>query len=1379
MTFRFWIAALCALWLGGLPPVQAQPMRVLQDHAQGLEDGPLRVLERTEEGVVFEVVVRWDAPLSEVARSGEDLSTLALRVVRGTGVVSEAVALPSLAPPVVEVLAADYDEVPYVAPRGAALDEAFVGPAAEVMAVGTERQQPTGTFVARLLRYDPDRQTLRRYRRIVASVRFAASAGRGIDGAASRTGGAANPHLAVEQSVLASGTWFKVPVTQEGIYRIDRALLDALGVDPGAVDPNRVAVFGNGGAPLPALNSAPRIADLAENASFVVGGGDGSFDAGDGVYFYGAAPNGWRWDPEAAADGASGWRHYINLFSTRNFYFIRIDAASAQRVGNPGFAGLSGASVRTQVTGRVFREQDLPDGMIDRDGGGSGLDWMGQEVVTSRPTATVLDTIPAGIAAGTVRYRARVATRTSSASLALLSDGRALGTPLRPRAGGSLAGDDVGVFEEEVAAGARLRLQLQLVGSSTQGWIDYVEAFYPKSLQAEDGYLRFHTPGGEAGPFEFVLSGFGAEPQVWDVTEPEAIRRLGVRSDGGTYRVQVATEAPDSPRELVAFVPSGAAVRTLSGGTPVPNQNLHGVAGFPDYVIVVAEAFREAADELAAHRAADGLTPLVVNVEDIYNEFSGGLMDMRAVRDYLAFLYARGPGSDPALRYALLFGDGHYDFRGIRRNGDQNNWVPVYETENSFDRIDSYTSDDYFGLLDPDEGVWALNDRTERVDIGIGRLPVRSAAEALTMVEKIRWYENPATRGAWRTRYTFVADDQFPNSYDTDLHVQNADLVADTVEANFPRMNLQKIYSTTYPRVQTALGARYPEAHEDIIRSFNEGTLVWNYSGHGGSSALADEKLLVKEDIMLLDNSDRLPIVITATCSFGRYDLVDEQSGAEVFLLNASGGAAGVFTTTRLVYTSNSPTTFNLALNVTLNRYLLSRGSDGRPLRLGDAYRLTKRSSAGVQANNRKFSFLGDPGMRIQLPEREVVVTAVNGETVGSAGRLGARAARGERATSTALASHTTGVDVAAPAVERQTAARPLMPALQALEEAEITGEVLGFDGLRDTGYDGEVEVAVFDAERRVLLPDEVVRYTPGYYDVRSGLIYRGRATVRDGVWTARFVVPRDISYSNESGRISAYVTDDEARDGFGATEDFLIGGTSANPVQDDEGPRISLFMNDTTFVPGGLVGTTPVFVAKLFDRNGINTVGAGVGHELLLTVDGEEQEAIDVGRFYRGDLDSFRSGTVEFEMPEQAPGPHTLTLRAWDVANNSSSATLDYYVEPDGELVLRNVYNYPNPTTGPTRFVFEHNQQPGTVARVQLRIYTLAGRPVRTLDAEETLAAGALMGSVVQIRWDGRDEDFDPLATGIYLYKVRVEVERPDGETQVSERIERLAVIR
>ncbi|MEM1042833.1 MAG: type IX secretion system sortase PorU [Bacteroidota bacterium] len=1370
LALSLWIALFSGAVGAGVPPVQAQVAFAPQlgSASQPEQTPALRVVEQTDQRIVYEVRVDWPEPLADAVRASDDLASARLRAARGDGSVSAFLSLPSLAQPAVEVLAADYDEVTYAAPSDDAALDGLVGPVAEVTALGMERRRPAGTFVARLLRYDPERGTLRRYRRIRAAVRFPAARSARPFAAASRLSPVDNPHLNVGQSALASGTWIKVPVTQEGIYRIDRALLSEAGLSPDAIDPNNVAVFGNGGAPVPALNSAARIADLAENASFVVGGGDGRFDSGDGVYFYGAAPNGWRWNQTAADRDGLGWEHWINLFSNENAYFIRVDGGG-QRVGNPGFAGLAGATVLSQITGRTFEERDLPDGMIDRDGGGSGLDWLGAEVASARPSTVVLDTLPAGIAAGTVAYRTRVATSSRSSSLVFQSGGQELGT-ITANSIGLLAGSRTRTFEQVVAEGARLRLEMRLGASSTQGWIDYVEAFYPKALRAERDYLRFHTPGGQAGVFEFVLAGFSAEPQVWDVTDPEAVRRLGVRSDGGSYRVQVEATDSERPRELVAFTTASAAVRTLASPEAVPNQNLHAVGGFPDYVIVAPTAFREAADEIAAYRAQDGLRPLVVDVAQIYNEFSGGLQDMRAMRDYFRFLYDRAETDEQLLRYVLLLGDGHFDFRGIRPGGDQNNWVLTYQTENSFDRIRSYTSDDYFGLLDAEEGLWSST--SERLDIGIGRFPVRTATAAMQMVEKVKRYEDPATRGAWRTRVTFVADDQEPNDWDDDLHVQNGELLADTVNAVAPDLNVQKIYAMTYPRVQTALGARYPEAQADIRRSFDEGTLVWNYSGHGGSGALADEKLLTKEEIIELDNADRLPIAVTATCSFGRYDVISDQSGGEELLLNAGGGAAAVLTTTRLVFTGSDPNNNNLGLNRVLLEFMLSREEDGTPRRLGDVYRLTKRTNPGATVNSRKFVFLGDPAMRVQLPERPISVTTVNGQPVGERGPRDTVAPSAAPAGAPTLAT----AGDAAPA----TLARGGLPELRALEEAEVTGEVLGFDGTRDTGYNGEVEVAVFDAERTVALPEDAVNYIPsGTVQVRSDLIYRGRATVRDGAWTIRFVVPRDISYSDAPGRISVYATDGSGRDGFGASEGFVVGGTAANPIQDNEPPRVDLFMNDTTFVPGGLVGTTPVLIAKLFDQNGINTVGAGVGHDLLLTIDGAEQDAVDIGRFYRGDLDSFQSGTVEFELPEQAPGPHTLTLRAWDVANNSATVSLDYFVEADGELVLRNVYNYPNPTNGPTRFVFEHNQPPGTVARIQLRIYTLSGRPVRTLDAQETLATGVLSGSVVQIPWDGRDEDFDTLATGIYLYRVRVEVERPDGETQVSERIERLAVIR
>ncbi|MDX1420136.1 MAG: type IX secretion system sortase PorU [Rubricoccaceae bacterium] len=1307
----------------------------------------LRLIEQAEGRLVYEVRIAWRRPLADAVRQhGGDPMALVHAAVEGWMAVSEPVTLGAFAPPSVEILAAEYDEVP-LGPRSPVervpedAQEGFAalaGPVAEVLAVGEERRRPVGTLMARLLQVDSEAGVVRRNRRLLIAVRTPVVP----DGRFGGPGGV-SPHVEVTRSVLAEGTWFKIPIRKEGVYRIDRAYLNALGV--AAVDPSRLQVYHNGGGMLPAHNAAPRPADLVENPVWVTGGGDGSFDDGDALYFYAEGPNGWTWEADAADPDDSRWAHYINYFSDESFVFLRVDGSGGARVGGGAFPGWSDAARQSRFDGRVFDEVDRVN--LPRNGGGSGLEWLGAEVTASRPSLTVLDTIPPGLQGGDVQWRARVAARARPAvRMALEIAGQEMAsTSLGPYyfSPTSPLGEAAVLAFEHPVSGGRLALDVEMENAqgNATGWIDWVEAIYPRALSAHQGLLRFHTPGGEAGRFEFALGGFAGAPEVWDVTDLGAIRRLGVQAEGGRWLVQVEVADGDAPRELVAFERGSARIEAPASGTPVANQNLHGLNGHPEYVIVTPEAFRAAADDLAAYRRTrDGLATVVVDVEALFNEFSGGMMDMRAVRDYMKFLYDRAPSPDRLPRYLLLFGDGHYDYRGLTAAGEENNFVPVYETFESLDLIESYTSDDYFGLLGDDEGVWgygsAGQSSDERVDVGIGRIPARTAEEAAAVVAKIKHYEDPATYGSWRSRYTFVADDAYPEpEQNGDLHIQNADVVAELVRSTYPNVDLEKVYLAAYPATVTAVGRRVPEAAADIQRILDEGTLVWNYSGHGGVTALTDEKVITNEDIERLDNFDRLTIFVTATCSFGRYDMIDRQSGAELLVLNPNGGSVGLFTTLRLVYTSTNPNSLNLGLNLRLTDELLRRDADGRPRRLGDVLRSTKSADIGAQGNSHKFGFLGDPAMRIGLPERPVAVTDVNGTPLDG----------GEGAV------------------------------LRANELAEVRGQVNTQGGQLDTSFNGEVELVVFDAAREVELDREVYCCdTDGTFTIRTDLIYRGRATVRGGEFTVRFIVPRDVSYSGLSGRITAYVASDAGVDGVGATEAVTISPTAGPPLDDVAGPELRLFLNDSTFVDGGLVGPEPTLVVRLFDEHGINTVGSGVGHDLLVTFDDDPESAVDVSRFYEGDLDSYQSGTIRFPMPEQEPGPHTLRVTAWDVANNSSTAALAYTLDGGAALALRNVYNYPNPTSGPTRFIFEHNQPPGTLARVQLRIYSLAGRPVRTLEHEEPLTGG-----LVQIPFDGLDDDFDRLASGVYLYRVRVAVDRADGGTEVTEHIERLAVIR
>ena len=877
-------------------------------------------------------------------------------------------------------------------------------------------------------------------------------------------------------------------------------------------------------------------------------------------------------------------------------------------------------------------------------------------------------------------------------------------------------------------------------------WLDWVEAVVERPAVAAGGALAFPTPGGQAGRFEVALQGFNAEPEVWDVTESGAIRRLGVRATGGAWRVQVEATDPDRPRELFAFAPSGPAIRTPGVGRAVANQNLRGVTGAPDYVVVTHADFQVQAQRLAERRRTrDGLEPVVVTSEQVFNEFASGAPDMRAVRDYMKFLYDRVPAAE-APRYLLLFGDGHYDFRDIRGTGVPN-FVPPYETETMLDRSDSYTSDDYFGLLDDDEGDWEDSRAgTQLVDVGIGRVPVRRAREAAAFVNKVVRYEDPSTFGEWRNRFTYVADDQFPNSWDTDLHVLNADGTAVRQQAADSSITLRKIYGPAYPFVRTARGTERPQMNEDIQEAINRGTLIWNYSGHGSPDKLGDEDYLTEEIVNNLQNGDRMPVFVTVTCSVGKFDIPEEQSLAEQVLLRDTGGGIAMLTTVRLVYTSASPTSLNFGLNIELSRQLVAREADGRPPRLGDALLRTKRTVVGASLNNRKFNLLGDPALRLGLPTRRVEVDAT--------------------------------------------------PVLTAFERATVSGQVLGLDGAPDPTFSGEVDVTVYDAARVVELPEEICPRTRGacytdsddpdilgeYVD-QSARIYAGRATVSGGAFSTEFLVPQDVSYSGLPARVVAYVRG-EGTDGSGVTERSRVSAQAGQRPDDGAGPEIRLFVGDSTFVDGGEVGRGGVLVAELSDASGINTVGAGVGHELLLTVDGDAASAVDVGRFYEGDLNTFRSGTVRVgfgdlaPLRDLAPGEHTLRLTAWDALNNSSTAEIRVVVVEDA-LAVENLFPYPNPTAGPTRFTFDHNQPSGTAARAQLRIYTVAGRPVRTIDGDEALPSDVLLGSTVQIPWDGLDDDGDRLATGVYLFRLRLEVDDAAGAGQVVEQVERLAIIR
>ncbi len=830
------------------------------------------------------------------------------------------------------------------------------------------------------------------------------------------------------------------------------------------------------------------------------------------------------------------------------------------------------------------------------------------------------------------------------------------------------------------------------------------------------------------------------------MTDPTAVRRLTVQGAGGLYRVQLPAGAP---RELVAFT-EAAQVR-LSGPkvARVTNQNVHGTTAYPNLALVTSPALKAQAEELAALRRSQGLRVEVTTTDALYNEFSGGIPDVRAVRDYLKFLYDRAPTDAQRVRYGLLFGDGHFNYRRIGGDSTLVNHVFPFETQNTFDPLQSYTTDDYFGILDDGEGLLSFN---ERVDVAMGRLPVQTVAEARTMLTKLARYEDPATFGPWRTRYLFAADDAYYTSShklegQPDLHTQNADILAEYVNRTEPRYSIPKVYGVSYETIFTT-GYRKPDVNRAFRDELDNGVLVFNYFGHGSPEVLADERIFTKAEAEGLTNGDRLPIFITATCSFGRWDIDDEQSAAEALILNAKGGGIAAYTTVRLVYTSSDSLSSNPGVNRRLTETLLLPGPDGRPVRLGDALYAMKQYAVGAEDNGRKFNLLGDPSMRFGAAPLDVKIERV------------------------------AGVDLAS--VPDSVAGAPTAP-IRALDRVPIEGSVRNPDGSVATGFSGRATVSVYDAERRIPIDPAFLSAMPTpYYRVRDDLLWRGEVAVTNGRFAASFVVPKDISYANRRGRVMAYAVGNGTH-AHGATQRVIVGGTNPAPISDAKGPSLRVFVGDTTFVSGGFVAQGASLLVKLDDDTGINTVGAGVGHELLLILNGDEAKAINLGPRFEADPGAPNRGLVRYSLDDLKPGLNRLKVRAWDVVGNVSETEVSFTVAETENLRLQHVLAFPNPSTGPVRFTFEHNQPAGTAARVRLQVFTLDGRLVRAFDHAETLPAGALTSGRVQIAWDGRDADGDRLAPGVYLFRVRVErdavAEGPSHD--VAEAIERLVVLR
>lgn len=1252
---------------------------------------------------------------------------------------------------VVQVTAADYEEIPDVmlAPvptvivRDEVLDvksydidptaygqNGFLpGPVAELSTINQSRSMIIGGVRVYPIQYNPATRTLRKYSRIVVEVVYAPSSAPRIQNNDDELfeGFLLNYDVArvwkfadarqlqrptSAPSVLAQGTWYRLTVTEEGMYILNQQFFSSNGISLSGVDPRTIKIYGGDGRELPEAVNATRPTDLVENAIYVEGEGDGQFNAGDYVLFYGRGVQGIAYDPLGRT-----LRHYIHHYSRANYYWLTFGGAPGRRMAQqPTPAGPAGL-VPTRFLDATFIEPDTIN--IVR----SGKDWVGPQIDPNGAYVRTLS-LPGVIAGEPRTYRyALVASSQAPSTFTVREGGTLIGEHgLPPISGWDLATR----LTFEVTGGypisnntSQLRFEYRSSAAGASGYLDWVEIIYLRSFDAVNNALRFRSPDTTA-VVEYRLGGFSGAASVFNVTDPANVMR--VAAPGGVFR---AEEIGGRVSEYFAL--TSAAYKQPAAVLNIPNQNLHGIAEHYDFIIITTDEYRGAANRLKDFRqqpARGGLRTLVVTVDQIYNEFSHGVPDVSAIRDFLRYAYYNWTPQSPP-RYVLFFGAASYDYKDIL--GTRSSFVPTWETTDyPFNDVYSSCTDDFFTRITTSRAPFFVS----------GRVNARTVSEANFMVDKIIGYEERSVRGQWRTRILIVADDGWtpenPRGEEGSLHTAQAESLGEQFAPDL--FEKRKVYLEEYPAVQTSQGRRKPGAYQDIIDEINRGVLIVNFTGHGNPTVWTHENVFhVSTSIPLLTNGDRLSVFFAATCNFSQYDDPKRYTGAELLINKENGGAIGVVSASRKVFADQN---YYLNRGIYANLFPIDQFGRVRVERVATALYLFKQTNNND--NDEKYLLLGDPTMHLQYPRGFVSIDTINAQAVDS--------------------------------VDGQPRVSPIQ--LRSLARITVKGTVRNEANTPEPNAVGQLTLIVNDATRTITIP--TFYNGPFTYRAPGGLIYRGLSSIANGRFTATFVVPKDIAYADSStrGRLVAYYTDNNNNDGVGYTNKIWVGGSDPSAPVDTTGPTIRIYLGNSyesslAFRAGDVVNEKPTLFVDLVDSSGINTSIASLGHRIEAWIN-NSPESKDMTEFYTGKIDNFQAGTVTYPLRDLPQGTNTIRVRAWDTYNNANTAETYFEVRSSDQLSVMNVMNYPNPFTKSTAFTFRHNQAIPVNATV--KVYTVAGRLIQTL---ETFGVSE---PFVKIPWDGRDRDGDELANGVYLYKLIVRT--VDGRF-TSEALGKLAIAR
>ncbi len=1084
-------------------------------------------------------------------------------------------------------------------------------------------------------------------------------------------------------SVLSTGKWFKLSVAADGVYRIDYGMVKSMGMNPDGIDPHKIQLFAGMNGMLPQLNQSARIDDLKQVALFEVGLQDGRFNNGDYILFFGQGPDRYELDPALGT-----YRYENNLYSDKNYYFLTVAPTNGLRLTTQ--ANLSGNFPEVSEYDHFdYYENDQTSELH------SGRTWYGE-----RFDATVEYTVRfpiSNILSGSqINIMTSVMGRSTSASSFQFSlNGHPIADQAVPPVTDipyAIIGADVKdtISVDANSAGAPLQsnqdVKIHFTKASTGqsiGYLDYLLVHARRALALYGSQMSFSSLRSLEQPTTRYVFPSASSALVWDVTDPfePKIQETSFQSSTGTMSFAASS---NSLRRYVQFILPGDAP-ALEG--EVSNQNLKGI-GSTNLLVISAGEFISEANRFAEHRRnTSGIDVTVVTAQQVYNEFSGGKQDVTALRDFVKYLYDKGTG----IRNVLLFGRGSFDYKN--RLSYNRNFIPIYQSRNSLNPLETYASDDYIGFLEPQEGNWSESPaELHTLEVGVGRIPVKNLDEAASWVSKVISYEH-ANWGPWRKKILFTADDG-----DLNLHQSQAEQLANQLAIDHPEVEVKKVFLDAYTQKNSSQGQTSPEARKALNTAVSDGIGILNYTGHGSELQWMQERILDQRSFDEWKPRNHYPFLVTATCEFGRHDDPGLISSAELSLFRSNSGSIGMITTSRPVFSST-----NFPLNKAFYQSLFTR-SGGDIQDWGAIFRLTKNNSISGVAN-RNFALLGDPSMLPPLGSREVAIDGITNVTSGS-------------------------------------------DTLKALSTVRVQGSV-HYQGTVDAQYEGVVQLTLFNKPTsRLTKGDE---NAPFSYTLQDDALFRGNASVGAGQFDMEFIVPQSIDPQVGSGLIGLYVSPRaEDGDGLGAKMNVKVGSAETVTGNDTLGPGIELYMGDTTFISGGLIGTNSRIIAVLTDNSGIDISNFNPQNDIIAVLD--DTATFNLNAYYQSDVDNFKRGKVDFPLSGLLPGHHQLRLSATDSYGNTNTATISFTVTDQPGIQIEQWLNYPNPFSTTTTFHFKHNR-PGEDLEAQVTVFDRMGKVV----LNNTYQIGASTYKVDLPAWDGTSADGNKLGGGLYVMKLAV----------------------